>query len=385
MAGQKRVIIICGTRPEGIKLAPLHLALGAHPGFRSTLLSTGQHREMLVQALAPFETVPDHDLELMAPGQSPAEFLSRALVSLDAFLRKDRPDCVVVQGDTSSAYAGALAAFFARAPLGHVEAGLRTYDLDAPWPEEMYRRAIAPLCRWCFAPTEQGRQNLLSERIDPDRVHVTGNTVIDALHLVRSRARAQPAEAVAARLGLPDAFTRRFLVRDGAWLLVTGHRRESFGKGFDDICRALLKIVEAHPELGIVYPVHLNPAVRVPVLKLLGGHTRIALAEPAKYEDFVWLMDRCRFVLSDSGGVQEEAPSLGKPVLVLREKTERPEAIAAGTCTLVGTDPDRIFTEAHRLLTDGVEFARRSRLANPYGDGHAVERIVSVLERDLGA
>ncbi|MGI9244397.1 MAG: non-hydrolyzing UDP-N-acetylglucosamine 2-epimerase, partial [Verrucomicrobiales bacterium] len=280
--------------------------------------------------------------------------------------------------------ASSIAAFYAKIPVGHVEAGLRTHNMDSPWPEEMNRRLVDPLCRWCFPPTELSLQNLLDEKIPADRCHVTGNTVIDALFHIREKLRSRGVGAEDLRLDIPVAFRERFLEDEAAkWILVTGHRRESFGGGFENICKSILRVVEEHPEVGVLYPVHLNPQVREPVGKFLEGHERIALVEPAAYEDFIWLMDRCHLALSDSGGVQEEAPSLGKPVLVMRETTERPEGVDAGTCVLVGTDPDRISAEVGVLMADSSEYARRSQLNNPYGDGNSAARIREVLERDL--
>lgn len=386
MKNKQPVVLVVGTRPEAIKLAPLYLAIKDSPHFRPILLATGQHREMLYQALAAFEITPDHDLDLMTPGQALPELTARTIGAVSKYLKVVSPSAVLVQGDTTTVLAASLAATYERIPVGHIEAGLRTYDMGSPWPEEINRRLTAPLCRWCFAPTEKSKANLLSERIDPNCIHVTGNTVIDSLYWIRERMNkaSRSVAEVAARLNLSETFRFRFLERsDSRWLLVTGHRRESFGQGFVAICEALLQIANAYPDVGILYPVHLNPNVREPVNRLLSGNDRIALVEPASYEDFIWLMDHCYFVMSDSGGVQEEAPSLGKPVLVLRETTERPEGVVAGTCKLVGTNPEVIIQEVDRLLGDSAEYKRRSTLANPYGDGMAAQRIVRVLEQDL--
>jgi UDP-N-acetylglucosamine 2-epimerase (non-hydrolysing) len=279
-----------------------------------------------------------------------------------------------------------LAAFYQRIPIGHVEAGLRTGNMMSPWPEEMNRRLTSPLARWNFCPTEVSKANLLKEGISPESCHVTGNTVIDALLRVREaqRSRGLGAAEVAAKVGIPPEFANRYLDGSGRpWILVTGHRRESFGGGFERICEAINRLTELHPEVGILYPVHLNPQVQEPVKRILGGNSRVCLVAPAAYEEFVWLMDRCTFLLSDSGGVQEEAPSLGKPVLVMRDTTERPEGVTAGTCRLVGTDPEVILREAALLLNDSAEYARRSALKNPYGDGAAASKIREILERDL--
>ena len=381
----RTVALIVGTRPECIKMAPLYFELARSGKVRPILVATAQHRQMLDQTLAVFGLKPDVDLNLMQPGQGLPDLTARVLTAMSSWLATARPDAVLVQGDTTTVLASALAAFYANIPVGHVEAGLRTADLRSPYPEEMNRRLTAPLVRWNFCPTAQARENLLGEGIADAACTVTGNTVVDALFWVRERQRRADAPAeVPPRLQVPPAFAERFLVTPGArWLLVTGHRRESFGGGFERICQALRQQVERHPDLGVLYPVHLNPLVQEPVQRLLGGHPRIALVPPANYEDFVWLMDRATVILTDSGGVQEEAPALGKPVLVLRDTTERVEAVAAGTCTLVGTDPERIDHETTRLLADPAEYARRSRLQNPYGDGTAAARIRAVLERDL--
>lgn len=385
------VVIIAGTRPEVVKMAPVYFALRESSRLRPIFLSTAQHRQMLDQALQVFGIVPDCDLNLMEPGQTLPDLTARALLAVTAFLEREKPSAILVQGDTTTVLASTLAAFYARVPVGHVEAGLRTYNFEAPWPEEMNRRVADPLCRWCFAPTEWSAENLRREQVDPTRIHVTGNTVVDALYWMRERLHKQsenPA-TLANRIGLQTDFARRFFPADPAsngapsWVLVTGHRRESFGAGFANICTALHRLVERHPDLGIVYPVHLNPNVQKPVREVLGNHPRVALIPPVAYGDFLWLMERAHHVISDSGGVQEEAPSLGKPVLVMRETTERPEGVQAGTCTLVGSDPDRIVTESSRLLGDPVEYLRRSALQNPYGDGRAAGRIREILENEL--
>lgn len=343
---------------------------------------------MLRQTFDVFSITPDHDLNLMTPGQTLVELNAKALLKISHYLRTIAPAAVLVQGDTTTVLAASLAAFYHHIPVGHVEAGLRTGDMQSPFPEEMNRRLASPLCRWHFAPTELSRQNLLRENHPPQSIHVTGNTVIDSLLWVREKLRQIPGDAVqiAARMGIADHFRAQYLERpESRWLLVTGHRRESFGQGFEDICTALSRISREHPDLGILYPVHLNPNVREPVQRLLGEHPCICLAEPAAYEDFIWLMDRCHFILSDSGGVQEEAPSLGKPVLVMRETTERPEGVIAGTCVLVGTDPNTICQATNQLLQDPAEYRRRCQLANPYGKGDAAAQIVTILERECNA
>jgi UDP-N-acetylglucosamine 2-epimerase len=376
--------LIVGTRPECIKLAPVFAELRRAGKVRPLLVSTGQHRELLGQALGSFGLKPDVDLGLMAPGQSLPELSSRVLTGVSAWLAEAKPSAVLVQGDTTTVLGAAMASFYGGIPVGHVEAGLRTGDLRSPFPEEMNRRVTSTLARWHFCPTEAAKANLLREGINAAACHVTGNTVIDALLATRKRIAGLEAGAIGARLGISPSFVASHLAAPkSTWILVTGHRRESFGPGFENLCHGIRQLVDAHPDLGVVYPVHLNPQVQEPVRRLLGGHPRISLAAPAAYEDFIWLMDRCAFVLTDSGGVQEEAPSLGKPVLVMRENTERPEGLAAGTSELVGTDPVRIVAAAHRLLTDSAEYARRSQLRNPYGDGTAAARIARLLEAEL--
>ncbi len=385
MANQK-ILVVAGTRPEAVKMAPVYFALRESSVLEPLFCSTAQHREMMDQTLGVFGITPDIDLDLMRPGQTLPSLTAAVVEGATRALQEIRPDAVLVQGDTTTVLGTALAAFYERIPIGHVEAGLRTYNFDAPWPEEMNRRLVDPIARWCFAPTEFSKANLLKESVAESQCEVTGNTVIDALLWIREKQERKGTGAVeiAGRCAIPQAFQDEFLNGDRPWILVTGHRRESFGSGFEGICQSILSLVEKFPDLGILYPVHLNPKVQEPVNRLLGDHPRICLARPCGYFDFVWLMSRCRFLLSDSGGVQEEAPSLGKPVLVMRETTERPEGVEAGTCRLVGTDPDRIIPEATRLLSDETEYRRRSELRNPYGDGRAARRIRERLEKDLG-
>lgn len=363
-------------------MAPIYRELRGQPAVEPILLSTGQHREMLLQTLSAFGLAPDHDLGLMVPNQTLPELTARAITALSTYFGETRPDRVLVQGDTTSVLAGALAAFYHKIPVGHVEAGLRTGDMYSPYPEEMNRRLTTPLCRYNFAPTEWSKQNLVREGIDPATIHVTGNTVIDALHWMNDilSARTGVINDLCARLKISDVFKERYLVEGGApFLLVTAHRRESHGEGMAHLCEALKRLVAEYPELGILFPVHLNPAVRQTVLPALGGIDRIELIDPVGYEDFVWLMARSHFIISDSGGIQEEAPSFGKPVLVTRETTERPEGVHAGTCTLVGTDIDKILREARTLLGDQAHYRQRSQLQNPYGDGTAAQRIARIV------
>jgi UDP-N-acetylglucosamine 2-epimerase (non-hydrolysing) len=365
---KKTIALVAGTRPEVIKLAPVYFALRESATLEPILLSSGQHRQMLDQAFAVFGLRPDLDLNLMQPGQTLPDLTARVVTQVAAALRELRPAALLAQGDTTTVLGAALAAFYERVPLGHVEAGLRTGNFDAPWPEEMNRRLADPISRWCFAPTAWSAANLRTEGVPENNIHVTGNTVVDALLWVREKLRAtpRPASEVAARCAIPEDFARRYLeTKDARFVLITGHRRESFGQGLENICHAIAELARRHPDLGLLYPVHLNPNVQEPVRRLLGQNPRVALVPPADYEDFIWLMDRSHFVLSDSGGVQEEAPSLGKPVLVMRETTERPEGLEAGTCQLVGTDPARILAAAAVLLENSAAYARRARLQNP--------------------
>ena len=368
---KQTIALVVGTRPEAIKLAPVYRELQQSEQFHPVLLSTGQHREMLAQVLGTFDLRPDVDLSLMRANQTLPDLTARALQAVTEWLVVAKPSAVLVQGDTTSALAAALAAFYARIPVGHVEAGLRTYDFDAPWPEEMNRRLTDPISTWCFAPTDLSRDNLLAERIPAERVHVTGNTVIDALFWMRERVRANTPS-------LPPGLIQ--LIEGREVVLITGHRRESFGDGFENICRAIRDIAEEFPHVAFVYPVHLNPNVREPVGRILGDNPHIHLIEPLSYAPFVWLMDRATIVLTDSGGVQEEAPSLGKPVLVMRDTTERPEGVAAGNARMVGTRQESIVENLRLLLTSAAARSSMSAARNPYGDGQASRRIVKLLE-----
>ncbi|MCC7047927.1 MAG: UDP-N-acetylglucosamine 2-epimerase (non-hydrolyzing) [Alphaproteobacteria bacterium] len=370
-----RVLSVLGTRPEAIKMAPLVARLGATDGIEHRVCVTGQHRQMLDQVLEVFAIQADFDLNLMRAGQTLTDITTAVLNAMPPVLDDFKPDRLLVQGDTTTAMAATLASFYQRIKVGHVEAGLRTHDLANPWPEELNRRVADIVADQLYAPTESARQNLLHEGIDPKRIHVTGNTVVDALLETVRRINARPE--------LQADLARRFpfLTRNRRMVLVTGHRRESFGEGFERICRALRRLAD-RPDLQIAYPVHLNPNVREPVQRILDGHPRIHLIEPQGYLPFVYLMNASYLILTDSGGVQEEAPSLGKPVLVMRETTERPEAVEAGTVRLVGTDSERIVAEATRLLDDPAAYAAMSRAHNPYGDGRAAERIVRELVRE---
>lgn len=366
-------------------MAPVYFALRESQVFDTVFLATAQHRQMLDQTLGVFGIKPEYDLDLMQPGQTLPDLTGRVLTAVSAWCNLHQPSALLVQGDTTTVLASAMAAFYAKIPVGHVEAGLRTGNMLSPFPEEMNRRLTSPITRWHFCPTEVSKANLEREGITAG-LHVTGNTVVDALLWVRNRLKSIGVSAadVSKRVNIPDSFRSEFFEEGRRWILVTGHRRESFGDGFERICQSIAKITESFPDVGVLYPVHLNPQVREPVQRILGSNSRVALVEPAGYEDFVWLMDRCTFLLSDSGGVQEEAPSLGKPVLVMRDTTERPEGVDAGTCRLVGTDVETILREASLLLQDPAEYAMRSALKNPYGDGLSAPRIRAILEAELG-
>jgi UDP-N-acetylglucosamine 2-epimerase (non-hydrolysing) len=369
-----RVLSVFGTRPEAIKMAPVVLRLAAHPGFEAKVCVTAQHRSMLDSVLEDFAIRPDFDLDVMRERQTLCGIAARVLDGLQGVLESFRPERVLVHGDTTTTLAASLAAFYNRIPVGHVEAGLRTGNLEAPWPEEANRKVTAVVTDLHFAPTERARRALLAEGVAPEKIRVTGNTVIDALLLAREKLRSD------ARLAQRLAERFAFLDPSRRLVLVTGHRRESFGRGFENICRALAELARRHPDIEILYPVHLNPNVREPVFRILGGLPSVHLIEPLEYLPFVHLMDRAYLIVTDSGGIQEEAPSLGKPVLVMREVTERPEAVEAGTVRLVGTDFARIVEETSRLLTDPAAYRRMATAINPYGDGRAAERIERALE-----
>lgn len=368
-----KILTVFGTRPEAIKMAPLVKALAAAPGVVARTCVTGQHRQMLDQVLELFDIRPEYDLDVMQPRQTLPMVTSQILLGMAPVLQDFQPDLVLVHGDTATTFAAALAAFYERISVGHVEAGLRTGDLYSPWPEEANRCLTGRLVRWHFAPTAQTRDNLLREGVTPQAIAVTGNTVIDALLMTERRLR----EDAALRRAQQQRFG--FLRPDARMVLITGHRRENFGGGFERICAAVARLARQHPGVDFVYPVHLNPQVREPVNRLLSGQANIHLIEPLDYLPFVYLMGRSHLILTDSGGIQEEAPSLGKPVLVMRETTERPEAVQAGTVRLVGTDADAIVSGVHQLLTDDAQHQRMARAHNPYGDGQACARIIDFL------
>jgi UDP-N-acetylglucosamine 2-epimerase (non-hydrolysing) len=374
----RRIAVFIGTRPEAIKMAPVIAALKRSKAFEPVVINTGQHRELIEQVIDLFEIEIDRDLAVMEPNQSLAPLLARLLTRIDIALSELRPDMVLAQGDTSTVLATALAAFYRHIPFGHVEAGLRTGNLRSPFPEEGNRVLTSPLAALHFAPTKAAADNLRHEGIADTQIIVTGNTVIDALFMELERQR-QPAvqESLAVRMGDqigPDFGQRPFV-------LVTGHRRENFGAGFDQICDALAALAVRFPNHLFVYPVHLNPNVQVVVNRRLGNIENIRLIEPQPYAEFVALLASCRLALTDSGGVQEEAPSLGKPVLVMRDTTERPEGIAAGTAKLVGANADAIVAEGARLLSEGAAYRQMAEAVNPYGDGHAAQRILAAIEQ----
>ena len=373
----KKVAVFMGTRPEGIKMAPVIKALEKADGLEPVVISTGQHREMLEQVVDIFDLRVDHDLEVMQPNQTLASLSARLMERVDALLDDVDIDMALVQGDTTTVLIAALACFYRKIPLGHVEAGLRTGNMHSPFPEEANRRTAAPLMNLHFAPTALSRQNLLDENIPADQVHITGNTVIDALFLEIEKQNTPEVQAEV-DLALADALPENW--REAPYVLVTGHRRENFGGGFEQICDALARLARKFPDHQFIYPVHLNPNVQEPVNQLLSGLDNIHLIPPQGYRAFVALMAGATLILTDSGGVQEEAPSLGKPVLVMRDTTERPEGVEAGTVKLVGADADAIVNEASRLLLDRDAYNAMASAKNPYGDGRAADRIVEALQ-----
>lgn len=368
-----KTLCVFGTRPEAIKMAPLALALAADERFEAKVCVTGQHREMLDQVLALFAIKPEFDLDIMKPRQDLTDVTSSILQGMKEVFREFKPDIVLVHGDTATTFAATLAAYYQQIPVAHVEAGLRTGNLYSPWPEEANRKLTGTLAKLHFAPTDNSKRNLTGEGVAEESIVVTGNTVIDALLEVIKRLEHDP--HLFAKAAAPTAF----LDNNRKLILVTGHRRESFGGGFERICKALLDVAQQHPDVDIVYPMHLNPNVREPVNRLLAGIDNIHLIEPLDYLPFVHLMSRAHIILTDSGGIQEEAPSLGKPVLVMRDTTERPEAVEAGTVKLVGTDGANIVRELNRLLLDAEAYRAMSYAHNPYGDGQASARIIEAL------
>lgn len=379
----KKIMLVFGTRPEAIKMCPLVKEFKKYPeDFETVVCVTGQHREMLDQVLRIFDVVPDYDLNIMKQGQDLYDVTSRVLTGMRDVLDEVRPDVVLVHGDTTTSTATALAAFYRQIPVGHVEAGLRTHNIYSPWPEEMNRQITGRIATYDFSPTPLSRQNLLDEGVSPDKIIVTGNTVIDALQMVVARIKK---DASLQKQLAKQLLTAGYDVsRSKRLVLITGHRRENFGDGFINICSAIRDLAAKYPDVDFVYPMHLNPNVRKPIHKVFGENLEdlgnLFFIEPLEYLDFVFLMEKSTLVLTDSGGIQEEAPGLGKPVLVMRDTTERPEALEAGTVKLVGTYYDRIVGEVSRLLDDKGAYDAMSHAVNPYGDGHACERIVEKLK-----
>ena len=373
----KKILLVFGTRPEAIKMAPLVKALQKDTEhFETRVCVTAQHRQMLDQVLEVFGITPEYDLNIMAPNQDLYDITAKVLLGLREVLKDFRPDTVLVHGDTTTSMAASLAAFYMQIPVGHVEAGLRTYNMLSPWPEEMNRQVTDRICTYYFAPTEQSKVNLLQENIDAKKIFITGNTVIDALLMA--------VDIISTTAGVKEKMAKElqekgYTVGDREYILVTGHRRENFGDGFLHICKAIKELAALHPEMDIVYTVHLNPNVQKPVYELLSGLSNVYLISPLDYLPFIYAMQHSTLLLTDSGGVQEEAPSLGKPVLVMRDTTERPEAVEAGTVKLVGTNAEAIVSNVTALLLDKEMYKRMSETHNPYGDGQACERIIAAL------
>jgi len=372
-----KVLSVFGTRPEAIKMAPVVLGLQKDERFESMVCVTAQHREMLDQVLDLFAIKPDYDLNIMKPGQDLFDVTANALLGLRNVLRECKPDLVLVHGDTTTCFTAALAAFYEQIKVGHVEAGLRTGDMTAPFPEEGNRSLVGRITNYHFAPTEGSRENLIKENIQESDIVVTGNTVIDALLMVRDKVATYPNDRWKELFG--DEVYNCIINKDRKFILITGHRRENFGQGFVDLCNAIKTLAERHPDWDLIYPVHLNPNVQKPVNEILNNLSNVYLINPQDYAPFVWLMDQSDLILTDSGGIQEEGPSLGKPVLVMRDETERPEALDAGTVKLVGTDTNEIIDGIENVLTNENIYLAMSKAHNPYGDGEAVNRIISII------
>lgn len=378
-----KLLVVFGTRPEAIKMAPLIKALEVDDLLDAKICVTAQHREMLDQVLDLFEIKPDYDLNLMRPGQDLFDITSGILIGLRDVLKNYQPDLVLVHGDTATCFAATLAAFYMQIPVGHIEAGLRTGNMYSPWPEEANRVLVGRLATWHFAPTERNKQALLNEGVDATRIVVTGNTVIDALQWVVSKIENSQKMQEVVLNSLLMAGLNPDVVKE-KYVLVTGHRRENFGEGFENICKALSELAKSNPKVHFVYPVHLNPNVQEPVNRLLSGFNNVHLISPLGYEPFVYLMKNCYLVLTDSGGIQEEAPGLGKPVLVMRDTTERPEALDAGTVKLVGTNSNLIVEEVQELLSNVDIYNRMSLSHNPYGNGESCDYIVDFVKSNIG-
>ncbi len=380
----KKVLLVFGTRPEAIKMAPLVYKFRIDNGeWIIKICVTAQHREMLDQVLELFEIEPDYDLDIMKPGQDLYDITSNVLLGMKKVLEDFKPDIVLVHGDTTTTSATSLASFYKQIKVGHVEAGLRTGDMYSPWPEEANRQITGVLANYHFAPTQTSKENLLKENKKEDSIVVTGNTVIDALFLALDKIKSNKELENKILKDIEKQFNSKFKIQNSKFILVTGHRRENHGQGFINICKALKEIALKNPTFDIVYPVHLNPNVQKPVKEILSNIDNIYLIEPLQYEQFIYLMDNSYFIITDSGGVQEEAPSLGKPVLVMRDTTERPEALEAGTVKLVGADKEKIIKEAQKLIDDKIEYNKMSKAHNPYGDGKASIKIVEFLKAKL--
>lgn len=385
----KKILLVFGTRPEAIKMCPLVKEFQKYPAEIETVVCvTGQHREMLDQVLHIFEVVPDFDLNIMKQGQDLYDVTSRVLTGMRDILQKVKPDVVLVHGDTTTSMAAALASFYQQIPVGHVEAGLRTHNLYSPWPEELNRQVTGRIAKFNFSPTKLSHDNLIAENVPENHIYITGNTVIDALHVVVNKIKSSSqVSSELAQVLLKSGYDTERLSNGKKLVLITGHRRENFGEGFINMCTAIKDLTKKYPEVDFVYPMHLNPNVRKPIHEVFGndlGHLdNMFFIEPLEYLSFVFLMDKSYLVLTDSGGIQEEAPGLGKPVLVMRDTTERPEAVEAGTVKLVGTDYSLIVSETTRLLDDSKYYNSMSQAVNPYGDGHACERIVNILKQTL--
>ncbi|WP_299396379.1 non-hydrolyzing UDP-N-acetylglucosamine 2-epimerase [uncultured Gelidibacter sp.] len=380
----KKVAVIFGTRPEAIKMAPIILELKKHANINLRICVTGQHREMLDQVLEIFDIKPDFDLELMTPNQTLSDLTAKAISSIDKFLKSEKPDLVLIQGDTTTVFSAAMASFYNKIPVGHVEAGLRTGNLYSPWPEEANRVLTTKLTKLHFAPTELNSKNLLEDGVSNDDIYITGNTVIDSLFIVLKKLEGTELEFE----GLPNR-SLTFL-GDKKMILITGHRRENFGEGFENICYAIAELARLNPDINFIYPVHLNPNVREPVNRILKEYDytenkegNVFLIPPQSYMQFIALMNRSYIILTDSGGVQEEAPSLGKPVLVMRDTTERPEAVIAGTVKLVGNETKEIVGQTQRLIQNVTLYEKFSKSYNPYGDGKAAKKIVQIILREI--
>jgi len=374
----KKILSVFGTRPEAIKMAPVTIALANDPNIDASICITAQHREMLDQVMNIFDLKADYDLNLMKPGQDLFDITSRVLMGMRGVLQEAKPDIVLVHGDTTTCFAAGLAAFYEGVKVGHVEAGLRTGNLRAPFPEEANRSLVGRITDYHFAPTKTSQANLIKENIGSESVFVTGNTVIDALFIARDKTESIDPQQWKSLFG--DQLFERITDKQRKLILITGHRRENFGQGFVDLCTAIKQLAESHPNWDLVYPVHLNPNVQKPVNEILGGLENVSLIDPQEYLPFVWMMNQSDLILTDSGGIQEEGPSLGKPVLVMRDVTERPEAVDAGTVRLVGTNTDSIVSNVEEVILNDSVYQRMSKAMNPYGDGNASSRILEILK-----